>query len=71
MAKNKNKMRKKANYANLKWSDEDDQPAIEAVREVAKVLGYNFKETLRWICVHTKSHAVEKANQIQKLLKAS
>jgi hypothetical protein len=65
------KVRKKANTTSLRWDVEDDQPAIEAIREVAKELNYDFKGALRWVCVNMKSQAIDKAKQIQKLLKAS
>lgn len=66
----KKQMRKKANTTSLRWDVEDDQPAIEAIREVAKELNFDFKGALRWVCVNMKAQAIEKAKQIQKLLKA-
>lgn len=70
MAKNKN-MGDSANNIQLKWKDSKDKPAVEAIREVANELGCDAKSAARWICVHCKAHAINKAKKIQELLKAS
>jgi len=66
----KKQVRKKANTTSLRWDVEDDQPAIEAIRAVAKELNFDFKGALRWVCVNMKNPAIAKAKEIQKLLKA-
>ncbi len=71
MATKTKKMSKPANNANLNYGNKLDQPAIKAVQSVAEILEYEFKDALRWVCVNMKSAAVDKAKQIQKLLKAS
>jgi hypothetical protein len=71
MAKEEKKVGDSANTGQLRWSNEKDQPAIEAVREVAKELGDDFIGALRWICVNCKPDAIKKAKAVKKLLKAS
>jgi len=64
------KVGESANNIQLKWKDTKDKPAVEAIREVAKELGCDAKSAARWICVHCKTHAIQKAKEIQELLKA-
>lgn len=63
-------MSKPANNANLNYKSTNDQPAIKAVQEIAEILGYEFKDALRWVCVNMKSQALDKAKKIKALLKA-
>ncbi len=75
MAEKKKDMSKPANNANLNWDNAKDQPAIEAVREIAKERGKDLKETLRWVCVVAKNYCITKARELkeaeQRILKAS
>lgn len=70
MAKKK-KMSKPACNIQLRWKFTKDQPAIKAIQDLADELGIDAIEALRWICVNTKIYALDKAKEIQKLLKAS
>jgi uracil DNA glycosylase len=69
--KKKRDMSKPANNTGLSWSVPKDQPAIEALKEIAKELGYDIKDTLRWVCVNMKAQAIEKAKEIKKVLNAA
>ena len=61
-----------ASNMQLRWSNEKDRPAIEAVRELGKALGENDGiEALRWLCENAKEYAIEKAKKMKEFLKAS
>jgi hypothetical protein len=71
MTKEANRVGDSANTGQLRWSNEKDRPAIEAVRDVAKELEDDFIGALRWVCVNCKTDAIKKARAVKKLLKAS
>ena len=71
MAKDKKKKVKEFYNVQLRWKKPEDRKAIKALQAIAKKKGDEATETLRWVCIHCKSDAINKLKAIKELLRKS